>query len=158
MKDEVKKLVKKYLPQSIVGALIVLVFILSIVFFLIFHGTTRREFLFPSAEDNGNIVIEYRNLSKDAVQGDVEYFIDELLLGSSVERTRMLFTPGTKVLSCFQRGKTLYLNLSNDLLQMGEGVVDIKYGVDMLKKNIKTNFSGIENIELYVNGNFAFEK
>ena len=158
MTEKIKKVTKRYLPQAIIGSCIVIAFLLSLILYLTMNDTKRREFLFPSAEDNGTLVIEYRNLSKDAVQGDVQYFIDELLLGSSVERTRMLFTPGTKVISCFQRGKTLYLNLTDDLLQMGPGVIPIEDGVELLKKNIKTNFSRIEDVELYVDGNFAFEK
>ena len=158
MTEKVKKITKRYLPQSIIGGCIVIVFLLSLILFLAMNNTKRREFLFPSAEDNGSLVIEYRNLSKDAVQGDVQYFIDELLLGSSVERTRMLFTPGTKVISCFERDKKLILNLSNDLVQMGPGVISIREGVDLLKKNIQTNFPRIEEVELYVDGNFAFEK
>ena len=158
MTEKVKKITKRYLPQAIIASCIVIVFLLSLILYLTMNNTKRREFLFPSAEDNGSLVIEYRNLSKDAVQGDVQYFIDELLLGSSVERTRMLFTPGTKVISCFERDKTLYLNLTDDLLQMGSGVITIKEGVELLEKNIQLNFPRIEEVELYVNGNFAFEK
>ena len=158
MTEKVKKITKRYLPQAIIASCIVIVFLLSLILYLTMNNTKRREFLFPSAEDNGSLVIEYRNLSKDAVQGDVHYFVDELLLGSSVERTRMLFTPGTKVISCFERDKTLYLNLTDDLLQMGSGVITIKEGVELLEKNIQLNFPRIEEVELYVNGNFAFEK
>ena len=45
--------------------------------------------------------MEYRYLSSDAVQGEINLYVDEILLGSSVPRTKMLFTAGTKVESCF---------------------------------------------------------
>ena len=79
------------------------------------------------------------------------------LLYSTIERTKSLFASGTKVLSCFQRDQTLYLNLSSDLLEMGEGVIEIRDGMDLLKKNIQKNFSKIHEIEIFVNGKIAFE-
>ena len=91
------------------------------------------------------------------VQGNINLFIDELLLGSGVERTKLLFTPGTKVESCFLRKDILYLNLSDDLMQMGDGVLNIEDGVELLKKNIKSNFSKVKTIQIFVNGQFAFE-
>lgn len=111
-------------------------------------------FIFPSI--SGELIIEYRNLDKNPVQGDVQYFIDEILLGSQIERTRKIFTFGTKVLSCFQRDEQLYLDLSADLLQMGDNVIDIKEGFDILKLNITKNFSDIKKINFFVDGKYAY--
>lgn len=157
MTEKLEKIKKRYFPQVIIGGVIVLAFITTLLIFLIGNKTERRQFLFPSA-DGDNLVIEYRNLAKKPVQGEVQLFVDEILLGSTVERTKMLFTPGTKVLSCFQRGDNLYLNISSDLLQMGESVIPIRDGAELLEKNIKINFPDIKVIDLYVDGNFAFEK
>jgi len=152
---------KLFSREYIARTILLLVLLLSLLFsFIMFKGnynSVRRTFIFPSA-DSGQYVLEYRNLTKEPVQGDINLFIDELLLGSTIERTKMLFTPGTKVISCFQRGDTLYLNLSKDLLEMGEGVIDIKSGMDLLTENIQKNFSKIRNVQIYVNGKSAFEK
>ncbi len=147
---------KKYLPQIIL-AFIGLVFLLfSVISFNISSRNYRRMFIFPSADD-GKYIVEYRNLSRSPVQGDLQYYVDEILLGSGTERTKMLFTPGTSVLSCFQRDSILYLNLSSNLLDMGEGVVDIKSGFELLEKNIKKNFPKVKNVEFFIEGKSVFE-
>ena len=111
-------------------------------------------FIFPSI--SGELIVEYRNLDKNPVQGEVQYFIDEILLGSQLERTKKIFTFGTKVLSCFQRDEQLYLDLSAELLQMGDNVIDIKEGFDILKLNITKNFSNIKKINFFVDGKYAY--
>lgn len=151
-----KYFTSEYILRTLIAILMVASLIFSLFVFLVRKDTVRRTFIFPSV-DNGQFIIEYRNLNKEPVQGDVNLFIDELLLGSTIERTKSLFTPGTKVLSCFQRGEVLYLNLSSDLLNMGEDVIEIKEGMDLLEKNIKKNFSKIHEVLIFVNGKIAFE-
>lgn len=136
--------------------IILFVFILSLVLFFIKSKGIQRTFIFPSIE-TGKLVVEKRNLPKNPVQGDINLFIDELLLGSGVERTKLLFTLGTKVESCFLRGDILYLNLSDDLIQMGNEVLDIQDGVLLLKKNIEKNFPKVKTIQIFIDGKFAFE-
>ena len=111
-------------------------------------------FIFPSV--SGELIVEYRNLDKNPVQGDVQYFIDEILLGSQIERTRKIFTFGTTVLSCFQRDEQLYLDLSSDLLQMDDNVIELKQGFELLRLNIKKNFSDIKKINFFVDGKYAY--
>lgn len=147
---------KQYIAQLSIIFIFLITLLFSVLSYIIGKDSVRRTFIFPSA-DKGEYIVEYRNLTKEPIQGDVQLFIDELLLGSTIERTQSLFSSGTKVLSCFQRNQTLYLNLSSDLLEMGEGVIEIRDGMDLLKKNIQKNFSKIHEIEIFVNGKIAFE-
>ena len=147
----------RFLPYFIISVLIAALFCISFVWYLAAKDTCRRTFIFPSADD-GQYIIEYRNLCESPHQGDINLFIDEILLGSTVERTKKLFTPGTKLLSCFKRDGILYVNLSADLLQMGEGVIEIRDATELLKKNIMRNFSGIDSVEIFIEGKSAFEK
>lgn len=147
---------KQYIAQLSIIFIFLITLLFSVLSYIIGKDSVRRTFIFPSA-DKGEYIVEYRNLTKEPIQGDVQLFIDELLLGSTIERTQSLFSSGTKVLSCFQRDQTLYLNLSSDLLEMGEGVIEIRDGMDLLKKNIQKNFSKIHEIEIFVNGKIAFE-
>lgn len=147
---------KQYIAQLSIIFIFLITLLFSVLSYIIGKDSVRRTFIFPSA-DKGEYIVEYRNLTKEPIQGDVQLFIDELLLGSTIERTKSLFSSGTKVLSCFQRDQTLYLNLSSDLLEMGEGVIEIREGMDLLKKNIQKNFSKIHEIEIFVNGKIAFE-
>ena len=156
-KATIDMLKSKSLPIFIISLVIIGLFVFSFMGYLVSKDSHRRVFIFPSADD-GKYIIEYRNLSKKPHQGDIQLYIEEILLGSTVERTKLLFTPGTRVISCFERKHVLYLNLSNDLLFMGDGVVEIREGTELLKKNIMKNFSEIDSVEIYIEGKSAFEK
>ena len=145
---------KKYIYRLILSIILIISLVVSLVFFFGKKNTVRRMFIFSSI--SGELIVEYRNLDKNPVQGEVQYFIDEILLGSQLERTKKIFTFGTKVLSCFQRDEQLYLDLSADLLQMGDNVIDIKEGFDILKLNITKNFSDIKKINFFVDGKYAY--
>lgn len=145
---------KKNIYRFILSSILIIILVVSLFFFFWKKNAVRRMFIFPSV--SGELIIEYRNLDKNPVQGEVQYFIDEVLLGSQLERTKKLFTYGTKVLSCFQREEQLYLDLSADLLQMGDNVIDIKEGFDILRLNITKNFSDIKTINFFVDGKYAY--
>ena len=156
-KATINMLKQKNLAVFIISLLAAGLFVFSFFCYIITKNTCRRAFIFPSAE-NGKYIIEYRNLAEKPHQGDIGLYIDEILLGSTVERTKLLFTPGTRVLSCFERNHILYVNLSQDLLQMGDGVIEIREGTELLKQNILRNFSKIDSVEIYIEGKSAFEK
>ena len=153
---ESKTLIKKNLSSVVIISLIVISLVVSSVLFFAGRKGSRRVFVFPSVE-KGRYVVENRILGTNPEKSDVEFYIDELLLGSGLERTKKLFTAGTKVISCFERDGTLYLDLSRDLLKMGDNVVEIKKGIELLELNIKKNFKGINDIKLFVDGIYAFE-
>lgn len=147
-------LTKKYIYRLILSIILIIALTVSLFLFFWKKNTVRRMFIFPSV--SGELIIEYRNLDKNPVQGDVQYFIDEILLGSQIERTRKIFTFGTTVLSCFQRDEQLYLDLSSDLLQMDDNVIELKQGFELLRLNIKKNFSDIKKINFFVDGKYAY--
>ena len=139
-----------------VFSLIIFLFLISSFIFLISNKKERRLFIFPSV-DEGNYVVEYRYLEKNPVQGKIQLFVDELLLGSGIERTKLVFARGTRVLSCFLRKGVLFVNLSPELLAQEDRAVQIQEGVELLKKNIKANFGNVSEIEIYVDGKYAYE-
>ena len=155
-KATINMLKNKSLPIFIVSIAVIALFVFSFMCYIIEKDSHRRVFIFPSAE-TGKYIIEYRNLTEKPHQGDIQLYIEEILLGSTIERTKLLFTPGTKVISCFERKHVLYLNLSNDLLLMGDGVVEIREGTELLIKNIKENFSEIDDVQIFIDGKSAFE-
>ena len=157
MTATINMLKQKNLAVFIITLLAAGLFAFSYFCYIVTKDTCRRTFIFPSAED-GQYIIEYRNLAEKHHQGDIGLYIDEILLGSTVERTKWLFSPGTRLLSCFERNHILYVNLSQELLQMGEGVIEIREGTELLKKNIMKNFSEIDSVEIYIEGKSAFEK
>ncbi len=145
---------KKFIPHWILGVLLLSLMISGILFFCKCPGT-RKTFLFPSVEED-DYVIETRYLPKTQGKTLVTTYVEQTVLGSSIERTKMLFSPGTKVLSCIENDKCLYINLSSDVLAMGDNVIDIKDGVELLKKNVSHNFNKFKTIEVFVDGKHAY--
>ncbi|NLC93286.1 MAG: hypothetical protein GX677_07500 [Treponema sp.] len=146
---------KKHIPYFIILSVIVISFLISVIFCSV-KNKERRIFIFPS-ETNQKLVVERRLLEKDSIQGDIELYIDELLLGSTIERTKLIFSSGTKIKSCFLRNGILYLNITDDLIRMDSNSMSIKEGIDLLKKNIMKNFNSVKAVELFINEQYAYE-
>lgn len=149
-----KALLKKKLLIYILAFVFVAVFATSLSLFFVKQKSKSYVFIFPSAE-NGSYIVERRNLSNDPAQGVIQLFVDELLLGSNVERTKLIFSSNTRVNSCFLRGNTLYLDLSDDLLSIEKSSFPINEGIELLRENILKNFSNINKIELFIGGKFV---
>lgn len=149
-----KALLKKKLLIYILAFVFVAVFATSLSLFFIKQNSKSYVFIFPSAE-NGSYIVERRNLSNDPAQGVIQLFVDELLLGSTVERTKLIFSSNTRVNSCFLRENTLYLDLSDDLLSIEKSSFPINEGIELLRENILKNFSNINKIELFIGGKFV---
>ena len=148
--------IKKNIPLFVTLGLIFCSLIISIILFYHANYGKKFVFIFPSVEE-GNYVLETRYLKNNPEKDYLNYFVDELVLGSSLERTKNLFTAGTKVLSCFERNDVVYIDLSADIINMGDNVLEIKDGIDLLKKNIIKNYPGTKEIRVFVDGKYAFE-
>ena len=148
--------VKKYIPVYIAAVAAVIMLLLSVL--LYFHKAYGKKyvFIFPCV-DEGKYVLETRYLKENPNKEQIAYFADELVLGSGLERTKYLFTPGTKIISCFERTKIVYIHLSADIIYMGHNVISIRDGIDLLTKNIKKNFAHVEDVQVFVDGKYAFE-
>ncbi|MBO5118067.1 MAG: GerMN domain-containing protein [Treponema sp.] len=149
-----KALLKKKLLIYIFAFVFVAVFATSLSLFFVKQKSKSYVFIFPSAE-NGSYIVERRNLSNDPAQGVIQLYVDELLLGSTVERTKLIFSSNTRVNSCFLRGNILYLDLSDDLLSIEKSSFPINEGIELLRENILKNFSNINKIELFIGGKFV---
>jgi hypothetical protein len=149
-----KNLIKKNLLLSILSCVFGVVFAVSILLFFVKQNSKSYVFIFPSADD-GSYIVERRNLSNNPAQGIIQLYIDELLLGSTVERTKLIFSTNTRVNSCFLRDNTLYLDLSDDLLSIEKSSFPINDGIELLKENILKNFSNIHKIELFIGEKFV---
>ncbi|MCQ2577779.1 MAG: GerMN domain-containing protein [Treponema sp.] len=139
----------------IVIVLMVMAFATSLVTALMSNNGKRYTFVFPSG-DSDSFIIENRYLPLKS-ENIISRYVDELLLGPISERTKLIFPRGTKVLSCFQRGGMLYLDLSKDLLAVDPSSYPLKSGAELLEKNITTNFASIKKVEIYVDSKRAWE-
>lgn len=110
----------------------------------------RRHVLRFQSVDSGKNNVEWRLLPRKSGGERVSLYVDELLLGPKTERSRPLFSPGTKARFCFVRGRTLYVNLTPALLEKTGNASEIMYGIELFKKNIRRTFPGIKEIEIYI--------
>lgn len=142
----------------------VILLVVSLVIFNIRVKGVRKTFVFPSVEKDSYIV-ETRRLSitEDPsllqVEDEVEYYINEILLGPQTERSRRLFPRKTRLLSCFTRNKVLYVDFSADIINPEESskMLPLRQSLDLLEQNIKRNFRQISSVEFFVNGNKAYD-
>ncbi len=132
------------------------VFLLSFVFYCASFPGKRFTFRFQSV-DSGKNSVEWRLLPHKKGSEKVSLYVDELLLGPKTERERPLFSPGTKAEFCFSRGKTLYVNLSNDLLYKTGNASDIMYGIELFRENIMHEFPEYHSVEIYIDNQPLFE-
>ena len=152
MKTEIKKL----LPLFVFLAASIVILFISIGFYAAKNYGKKYVLIFPSV-DEGKYVLETRYLKENPLTEPVKYFTEELILGSSLERTKFLFTPGAKILSCFERNQVVYIDLSADIINMGHNVLSIRDGIELLKLNVLKNFTDVKEVRVFVDGKYAFE-
>ena len=109
----------------------------------------RYSFRFQSV-DSGRNNVEWRFLPRRKRAARPALYIDELLLGPKTERSKPVFSPGTKATFCFERGRTLYVNLTSDLLVQSGNASDIMEGLEIFKMNIKRTFPKYKQVEIYI--------
>lgn len=116
----------------------------------------KYNFRFESV-DTGKVSVENRFLPRKGYPENVLQYVDELVLGPQTERFRMLFSPGTYIISSFVRDNVLYVNLSADVLDRAGSCSEIKTGVELFKANVLNTFSKINSVEMYIDNKSIFE-
>lgn len=120
-------------------------------------GTHRTVFYFPSM-DTDKLCTEVRYLPDNPIQGELSFYVDELLLGPMTNRYKFLFSLGTKADFCTLEDDVLYLGLSKDALFTTKDSVDIRTGIKLLKVNIVKQFTEIKTVLVYIDGKSVFEE
>lgn len=139
----------------IILSVLLLSAIVSTVLFAVKTNGKRRTFIFPSVE-NGKYIVESRRLPK-LYMNPVEVYVNELLLGPQTERTQRIFPNGTKLKSCMVRDKTVYINISKEMIDVDEkSNITMRESIELLEKNIKNNFRFVDSVEVFVDGNAAY--
>lgn len=150
IKIQIKDYLKKYQIATACGVL-VFALVFSLVMYCINRAGDRRLFYFYSA-DTQSVATEARFLKSKPTQGEVNAFIDDLLLGPMTNRYQSIFAKGTTVEFCRQEGNTLYVGLSPEAFLEVSGELSLKERVDLFRFNIVNNFTKINTILIYVDG------
>lgn len=117
-------------------------------------GKSRRVMYFPQVGTE-KIEKEIRYVPKNKSQSELETYISELLLGPEVHRARPLFSLGTSLDFCIINDRVLYVGLSEDSIFQDNEAVGFEKGTELFKKNIRKNFSKIDEIEIFCGNNFV---
>lgn len=126
-------------------------FVFSAAAYFVKSPGKRYVFRFESV-DEGKTAIESRFLPAKKGEDKIALYVDELLLGAKTERSRPIFSPGTKARLCLLRDKTLYIDLTSDLLYQDGNSGEIMDSIALFKRNIFKNFHSVKNIELFIDG------
>lgn len=152
MKTELKK---KFLPNIALGIFFGSM-LFSVCMYLINGIQPYRVYYFRSF-DSDSVFSETRRAAAKPESGELEYYIDDILLGPITNRYKPLFAPGTSVEFCIKKGKELHLGLTAKALKPDSETCSIPDGVELLKKNIVSNFTNIKKIHIYIGGRPAGE-
>jgi hypothetical protein len=155
--ETIRKLTRTNFSTKIFLGVLFFALIFSLVMFFINGYSQRRVFLFENLDKDG-LYAENRYFPKNQYLDEVELYVSELLLGPIGERYKPIFSPGTKLKSCFLRDETLYVDLTSQALFPDKKVSEIREGAEIFKKNIFRNFRKIDKINIYIEGRKIFDE
>ncbi len=131
------------------------VLVISSVLYAIFSPGIRVELMFESM-DSKTLYTESRYIPRNTAQTDIQYYVDELLLGPISNRYKPLFANGTRALSCFLNEENiLYINLNENALIQGNGSSNAVFACELLKKNVLKNYKHVDNVRVFIMGNLV---
>ena len=139
---------------AILGAAFLGVLILSALLFLFFgNGKTERLLFFPS-QTGRRLVAEERFLPRHrTLEENATELAEGVLLGPTRHDALRIFPRGGSVLSALVHGRTLYLDLTPNLLADDPDVpLKGKDAFDALARSIRFNFPVIREIIFFIDG------
>ena len=139
---------------AIIGMVFLGVLLLSVVLFLfIGHGKSERLLFFPSSSGR-RMVAEERLLPRHrTLEENVTELAEGVLLGPTRTDALRVFPRGGSVLSALIHGRTLYLDLSPNLLEEDPEVpLKGQDALDALGRSLRFNFPSIREIVFFVDG------
>ncbi len=135
-------------------AVFLVFFLISLVFILVDADRRIERVLFFPDEGGINVSGELRRLPvRDSLEGNVELYIDELILGpNNIDRYR-LFPVGVKLDSLIIDKDTLYAGFTENLITTAETVPMSFQGItDTVKKAVVFNFPELKEVKIAVGG------
>ncbi len=153
--ETTKKIPRKYLILIFAAVLIAVLF--SSVSVARKIGKNRFVLYYPLVGKD-RLVKEVRYVPKNPSQDKIVSYVEELIDGSFIQRTRSLFSLGTVLEFCFVRDDELFVGVSKEALYLSSDSVSIEDGIKYLKKNVRKNFHNVKKISVFIDGNYIGEK
>lgn len=142
------------LDTIIWGALLVILFTVSVVLFLNYsRGKQRYVFFFPSETERGHVgEVRYLPVSEEQ-EGSVMIFLKELVLGPDNIRSLYLLPKATAVNSVILRDGVLYADFSGEVIFKHKEVpLELEDILFEIKRNITFNFKDIDVVNITIEG------
>ena len=148
---------KKVNAVVIVLSLVMLA-VTAAVSFVRLRTDRERAVMYFTSFGTDDVCTEVQYFPKNPIQGEVAFFVDELLLGPMTNRYKPLFARGTRAEFCTLEGDTLYVGLSGDALSVSKESADIETGIKLLKVNIVKKFTKINTVLVYIGGKSVYKE
>jgi hypothetical protein len=139
---------------AIIGISLLGVLLLSVLFFLFFGNDRSERLLFFPAQTGRRMVAEERFLPRHrTLEENAAEVAEGVLLGPTRNDALRIFPRGGSVLSALLHGRTLYLDLSPNLLADDSEVpLKGKDALDALGRSLRFNFPSIHEIVFFIDG------
>jgi len=136
------------------GGILCGIFVLSLVLYIFTGSSYVNRVLFFPAEGSLHLAGELRRLPKSARdEENIKLVVDELILGPVELSLKKLLPKHTTVRTCMLRDRTVYLDLSPELIVNTEGTeLSVDESLFGIEQSIRFNFPGVERVIFFIDG------
>jgi hypothetical protein len=140
---------------AILGLVFLGTLVLSVLLFLfVGNGLVSRVMYFPSIAGRHKLLAEQRAIPRHgSLEMDVTELAEGVLLGPMNHDATRLFPRGATVLSAMMNGRTLYLDLSPQVLTPDpDAPLKAQDALNALSRAVKFNFPRVRDVVFFIDG------
>jgi len=140
-------------PAAIGGAFVAILAV-SLLLFLVFGNSRVARILFFPSQPPGRIVAEMRLVPRHrTLEENIQEAADNVLLGPTRHDALRLFPRGATVTAVMVSGRTLYVDLTSQVL-VDDPEVPLKgsAALDALTRSLKLNFPRFAEVVFFIDG------
>jgi hypothetical protein len=132
-------------------------FLVSMISFAVYaYHNVERVFFFPRVEGK-SLSSESRTLPrKHGIEGQLQYYLREVVLGSTQLTSARLLPVDTKVNAVLVRKGTTYIDISSDIVLADDSKLTFRDSLNLVNSSIRYNFPGLHSIVLTLDGNLPW--
>jgi hypothetical protein len=131
--------------------------LVSMISFAVYsYGHVERVFFFPRVDGKGT-ESESRTLPRKAgIEGQLQYYLREEVLGSTQLTSARLLPVDTRVNAVLVRRGTAYVDISSDIVLADDSKLSFHDSLALVDSSIKYNFPRLRTVVLTLDGNLPW--
>ncbi len=140
--------------SSVIGTVFAATLVVSLAFFFLLGNSRAARILYFPAASGSRILAELRLVPRHgSLEASVEETADSVLLGPTRPDANLLFPRGATVTAVMVSGRTLYIDLTDQVLQ-DDPDVPLKAGqaLSVLTRSLKLNFPRFARVVYLIDG------